>query len=95
MSVRRRSSPFIAWGVALLVLTSCGAKPCGLDRMTKLIHDEIRNDDRTPTEYVMVPPRREGALVYVAMAEKINVFYRRHYWIDPKRCRIAKRIFDQ
>ena len=82
-------------GFILTTLASCGPKPCDLERMREIIHKEIRDDQRSPDEYVMEQPRRDGDLIYVGMAEKINLLYRRHYLIDPKRCEIKDLLIDQ
>lgn len=85
----------VTFGLLLMTLVSCGAKPCDLDRVRQIIHKEIRGDNRSPDEYVMERPRREGDLIYVGMAQKINLLYRRHYLIDPKRCEITNLRIDQ
>lgn len=63
--------------------------------MTALLHDEIQTANRSPDEYVMESPRREGDLIYAGMARKTNPLYRRHYLIDPKRCEIKEAWIDQ
>jgi len=82
-------------GLVLATLASCGQKPCDLDRMTQIIHQDIRDDKRSPNEYVMERPRPKGDLVYVGMAVKLSPLYRRHYLIDPKRCEIKDLWIDQ
>ncbi len=79
----------------LTALASCGPKPCDLDRMTRLIHKDIRDDQASPDEYVMEQPRRHGDQIYVGLALKMSMPYHRHYLIDPKRCEITDVKIDQ
>jgi hypothetical protein len=90
-----RVNKLVMCGLILTILASCGPKPCDLDRMTQIIHKEIRDDKRRPAEYLMERPRPEGGFVYVGMAAKLSPLYRRHYLIDPKRCEIKEVWIDQ
>jgi hypothetical protein len=85
----------VSLGLALTALASGETGPCDLDRMTRLIDKEIRDSGRSPSEYVMETPRRDGVLIYIGMAQKTAPLYRRHYLIDPSRCRIANLLIDQ
>ena len=82
-------------GLVVIALAACDARPCDLDRMAKVIHTDLRDNSRSPDEFVMETPKPDGPLGYVGMAQKLNLLYRHHYCIDPKQCRIAKILVDQ
>lgn len=68
---------------------------CGQEAMLRLINDEIREDGRSPDEYIIGYTEQQKDAVVVGMAAKINTFYHRHYLIDTRRCRIIDLRIDQ